>query len=184
MLSREVVINTLNELRSQNNSRIIQKYIERINCMDDVSLEKTLSDMKLKSPRDIKRLVKKETFRTRHSRFTELNDLISYGIDRHTIHIHVIPNDVHSMMNTRGVSEAELKIINALEQIRGMLQTDVRYKSIKKVYAGSPIMAGIVAKTFNNLGFDVRTLKFEEAKKDGDLRGLYKKFRQKNKKKK
>ena len=181
MLTREEIITILMELRNERNSVFVQKCIDKIGEMDDVSLVQFLNKLKITKPKHIKRFVDKNVS---SSRFTALNDFISYGSSWGSIHIHLIPSDVHGMRNTRGVTEAELKVIDALELLRTKIQSEGKHKKTSEVVAISPIVAGMVAKIFKNLGFDVKTMAFEEAKRDKELAYFYKRFKRKSKGKK
>ena len=176
MISRVELLAALNDFRTEENADRVEQYITVINGLDDKALEDKLKELKIRSVRDVKKFVTKNISREQQSNFINLNDLVSYGVKDDTIHIHVVPPDVHSMMNRKGMRTAEYKLIDALEQIQTMLKTDKRFKRIKQVYAVSPIVAGPVAGIFNNLSFDVKSMLFEEAKKDKELSRFYKRF--------
>ena len=113
---------------------------------------------------------------SRH-KFTKLNDMVSFGVNGRTIHIHVVPKDLHDVLNREGLRQGELELIDALEKIKDMLKTDKRYKHINKVFAVSSIIRKPISRLFTNLDFDVKTLKTEDAKNDVELKNFYSMFK-------
>lgn len=172
MLSRIEIVGILNNMTTEKNKGIIEELLGKLERTSDEDLEKLLTERKIKSARDVKRMVKETEKRPRRMqkhKFESLNDVVSFGTTDSTIHIHLIPKDAHYMLTREGMKEAELALIDALEKIKRKLGKEKKYKRIQQVYAVSPIMTGIVSRWFKDLGFDVKTLPMEQAKGDEEL---------------
>ena len=112
-------------------------------------------------------------------KFTNLNELVSFGRDDNTIHIHLVPTDARFLLNREGLKTAELSLIDALEKIQNMLIQDESYKDINNIYAVSGLIKRPIHIIFQRLGFDVKTMKIQEAKNDEELGNFYERFKDK-----
>ena len=93
--------------------------------------------------------------------FTKINELISYGVSNSTLHIHIVPTDVKNMLNSEGLKQANLKLIEALETIK--TRPEIKDDNIKTIFAVSPILRlGALQEMFKKLGFSVSQTKSEK----------------------
>ena len=178
MLSRTEIVEILTNMTTEENKGKIQDLLGKIEKISDEELAKILSERKIKSAKDVKKIVEGEEKKPRMARhkFENLNEIVSFGATDSTIHIHLIPEDAHHMLTREGWTKAELALIDAMEKIKGKLGKEKKYKKIQQVYAVSPIMTGIVSRWFKELGFDVKTLPMEQAKEDEELSKFTERF--------
>ncbi|MBR6614012.1 MAG: hypothetical protein IKK84_04520 [Clostridia bacterium] len=171
MLSRAEIVEILTNITTEDNKERIEELIGKIDKVSDEELEKILKERKIKSARDVRKVVEGKEKKPRMARhkFENLNDVVSFGITDETLHIHLIPKDASHMLTREGRKEAQIALIDAMEKIKAKLAGDKKYARIKHVYAVSPIMTGIVSRWFKELGFDVKTLPMEQAKEDKEL---------------
>ncbi len=171
MLSRTEIVEILTNMTTEENKERIAELIEKIDRASDEELEKILKERKIKSAKDVKKVVegKGNNPRMAGQKFENLNDVVSFGITNETLHVHLIPKDAHHMLTREGRKEAQIALIDAMEKIKAKLVGDKKYGRIQHVYAVSPIMTGIVSRWFKELGFDVKTLPVEQAKEDTEL---------------
>ena len=95
-----------------------------------------------------------EKIMKKKTKFISLNAFISYGIHNHVLHLHIIPQDVRKMFNPEGLREGNMKLIDALEQVRSILIKD---ETITIVAAVSPILiSSIIQDMFKELGINLR----------------------------
>lgn len=186
MLQKEEVVNLIKSVTNEENKSKLQKYLDMIEAIDDIEWEKFAKENSLDTLEKLsleleKRLSDnrslKENAEENNYPFIMLNDLVSYGITGDTLHIHLIPPDVHNLLNRRGLVTAEMSLIDALEQIREIIKDK---SEIKTVYAVSGIMQSLIARMFIGLNFDVKVLPMEEAKNDRELGVFYERFNRKN----
>lgn len=131
-----------------------------INCIEDV---KKIIEIKKEQNKD---------------KFIKLNDLVSYGKSKNTIHIHLIPKDAKFLLTKLGRKDAELLLIDSLQKIKEMLNEE-QYLNIYEIYAVSGIMKPPISTMFSELGFDLKVMKIEDAKKDRELGNFYERFKEK-----
>lgn len=179
MISKEQVIEEIQKLANEENNDLVNNLLDKVKNMDEQELEKVLSEKKIRSLRQVKSFTKKKIKeeKQRAGKFIKLNDLVSHGINGKTVHIHVVPEDARFLLTREGKKQAELALIDATEKIKQLIKTDKKYAKIKNVYAVSNIVHGIVARWFKNIGYDVKTLPVEEAKKDKELKNFYDRFK-------
>lgn len=183
MISKEQVIEEIQKLANEENMNVVNNLLEKVKDMDGQDLEKILLEKNIRSKNGVRRFAKKKIKeeKQRAHKFTKLNDLISHGVNGKTVHIHVVPEDARFLLTREGKKQAELSLIDATEKIKEFIKTDKKYAKIKNVYAVSDIVHGIVARWFKNIGYDVKTLPIEEAKKDKELKHFYNRFQDKKK---
>ncbi len=171
MLSRAEIVEILTNMTTDENRERIGELKEKIDRASDEELAKILKERKIRSAKDIKKVIegKEKKQGITSSKFQNLNDVVSFGITDETLHIHLIPKDASHMLTREGRKEAQRALIDAMEKIKAKLTRDKRYERIQHVYAVSPIMTGIVSRWFKELGFDVKTLPIEQAKEDEEL---------------
>ena len=131
----------------------------------------------IKDIEDVKKIIeiKKEQNK---DKFIKLNDLVGFGRTKNTIHIHLLPKDAKFLLTKIGRKEAQLLLIDSLEKIKEMLNEE-QYLNIYEIYAVSGIMKPPISTMFSELGFDVRVMKMEDAKKDRELGNFYERFKDK-----
>lgn len=180
MLNKEQILEYLKELINENNREHIIQLIDKIEKINEEELNTVLSERKIKTLRDVRKMVVKglKQPRTKTNKFSELNELVSYGVTGKTIHIHVVPKDAKNLLTREGMKKAELALIDATEKIKLLIQTSNRYGKIENIYAVSGIISGPVARWFKNIGYDVKTLPIEDAKKDRELGRFYGMFKE------
>lgn len=77
---------------------------------------------------------------SRNNKFIPLNDMFSYGRTGSTIHIHLVPKDLHNIKTSLGDEQFNMLIETKLEDFLGKLQSIVKSDStISSVFAVSPI---------------------------------------------
>ena len=88
--------------------------------------------------------------------FIPLNDMFSYGRTGNTIHIHLVPKDLHDLKNSLSKEEFNKFIGNKLEDFLGKLQSIAKDDpSVKNIFAVSPIFFHEDWRKFHkDLGFD------------------------------
>ena len=130
MLSRTEIVEILTNMTTEKNKGRIKELLGKLERTSDEELEKLLTERKIKSARDVKKVVKETEKRERRTRgkFENINDVVSFGATNSTIHIHLIPKDAHHMLTREGLKEAELALIDALEKIKGKLGKEKKYK--------------------------------------------------------
>lgn len=177
MISRQELLATLEELKTDKNYYEIQRYINSISSLDDDALVKKLEELGVTNKKQIKKFVKKDLKQAKNKdkkqKFKELNELVSYGVNGRAIVIHLVPKDIHSMLNSKGLKKGELALVDALEKIQRLIKEDKRFKKIEQVYAVSGIITRPITRIFDNLDFDVKVLPKEETKKDEELSKFY-----------
>ena len=116
--------------------------------------------------------VTKKLFNTfnchRHNNFKKVNDLISYWTSNHSVHIHLIPDDISNVFwNPEEMKKYELEFIDALEKLKIIMRN--KWKS--KIYAISPIIRknSIIWNLFEKYWFDVKSMTREKAADDEEL---------------
>lgn len=181
MVTKVDILSCLESMRGKYDNDIINKYYEYIESLDDAGIEGLAKSEKLQTKSALKRFAKKKVS-AQKNKFTKINELVSYGITGRDLHIHVIPNDLHDKLTIRGVKQMELRLIEALEQIKDKMQ-DEKCRNVTRIFAGSYIITGGVATILKKLKFDVKSMDFDEAQKDKDLKWLCKRFKDKNPKK-
>ncbi len=174
-VTKSEAISILEKMKSEENVNRVMTYINRINAMSNAEWQKFATDNKL----TVKAFVEEANRRIMQSpqKFIKLNDLVSYGITGDTLHIHLIPQDAHNLLNRQGFIYAEQELIGALENLRNMLIKDEKLSNIDKVFAVSGILHGPVQSIFDHLGFSTKSMKIEEAKHDKDLSYFYDMFK-------
>lgn len=180
MLSREKILEILDGIATEKTQATIEELSNKINMMSDDKLHKALEEQKIKTVADVKKFVKKriKPVRTEDHKFIELNELVSYGFGGQTVHIHVVPKDARSLLTREGFKKAELALIDATEKLKVLMETDSRYKKVENIYAVSGIITGPVARWFRNIGYDVKTLVMNDAKKDEELKVFVDRFKE------
>lgn len=181
MIKREDAISVLQGLLTPSNEKKIRIYIEKITRMTDKQWQQFLNEKSINSIEDIEKIVNELLARRNDDEKIKLNDLISYGISGNTLHIHVVPSDLHHMLSARGMKEGKQYLIEALEQIKQIMQSE-GHTNIEKVFAVSPIMRRPITDIFEELGFSTRTINMEKAKDDEELQYFYEMFKGKGKK--
>jgi len=172
-----------------NKKKIIEIIEDLRNDMNKTKADEILNKVKEKSEEELlvflegNNIKTEEEVRTKlhamlYSRdFKPLNDLISYGRSENTLHIHVVPKDASSLLSRNGFAKAQLSLIDALEKLKGKMSGDSEYSNIKDIYAVSGLIRKPITKWFELLGFDVKTMKIDEAKNDKELRAFYDRFK-------
>jgi len=170
-IKKEDAIKILISLRNEQNQTKIDKYIEKVSCMDELSWEKFIEESSINTIEDL--IKKARELTEENDEMIELNDLVKYGFKRTTIHIHVVPSDVHNMLSREGLKIAKQKLIDALEKIQQLLKENEKLKDVENVYAVSSILRKPIINIFEDLNYEIKVLKGEEAKKDEELRFFY-----------
>lgn len=167
-LEKQDMIEVLESYRNKENDEQIDRYIEKLKAMSDWEIEAFCKKNHLNKKEDliskINNLLKQE-----EQKFIPLNELISYGITKDTIHIHVVPKDARQYLTKDGFKKAELFFIDAMEQIRDKLLNEKALEHIRAIYAISGILKKPITRWFENLAFDVNSKKMEEARTDREL---------------
>lgn len=181
MIKKEDVISVLQGLLTPSNENKISIYREKIIRMTEEQWQRFLNEKSINSVEEIEKIVNELLARRNDDEKIKLNDLISYGISGNTLHIHVVPSDLHYMLSAKGMREGKQYLIDALEQIKQIMQLE-GYINIDKVFAVSPIMRRPITDIFEELGFSTRTINMEKAKDDEELQYFYEMFKGKEKK--
>lgn len=174
-IKKEDAINLLNILKNEENKDKIDRYINLVNRMDELAWNKFIRKNSINSIEDLS--IKARKLLERKEDRIQLNDLINYGCNGNTLHIHVIPEDVHSMLNRKGLEIAKLKLIDALEKIQVLLQENTNLSNIDKIYAVSPILRKPIINMFDELDFKTKSLDFEIAQEDEELKRFCQMFK-------
>ncbi|MCL2383112.1 MAG: hypothetical protein FWC79_02930 [Oscillospiraceae bacterium] len=149
MISKDFVIGKLNSVMDDENRQKIEELIKAVNSISNEQWESFVRDNNI-TESNIDGIIRA---RVSTDKRENINDFISYGITDDTLHMHIIPEDVSAMLNREGVKQANLKLIDALEHIRGVMRED---ESIKTVFAVAPILrAKQFQAMFTELGFEV-----------------------------
>lgn len=176
MVTKQKAIEILHSFINSQNEGEIQKYIDQITLMNDVQWEQFLAEKSLNSIEEVQKMAEKLLA---SSNFFPLNELISYGYNEHTLHIHVVPKDVKNLLSREGLKKAEIALIDALEKIQEMLKWDESFSNVNQVYAVSGLIRKPISKVFEQLDFDVKSMPIEQAKEDEELSKFYEKFQDK-----
>lgn len=175
MVSKNEVLNYLLELKEKNKD--VEKYINLLNNISEDEWGDFADNHSLNNLNDVKNEINKR-LETPSQNFTKLNDLVSFGRNDNTIHIHLVPTDAHFLLNRKGLKNAEMSLLDALEKIQDMMKDD-KYKDINNVYAVSGLIKRPIDRIFVKLGFDVKTMKIDDAKNDEELGVFYGRFKDK-----
>lgn len=157
--------------------RLIQDYLIKINNISEGALQNILKQNNIQSEEDLKSYVKNNM--DAQNKFIELNDFVSYGKSKDTIHIHVVPKDARFLLNRNGLNIAEYKLIEALEKLQEITKNDESLKNIKEIYAVSGLIKKPISTIFENLEFDVKSMKIDDAKNDEELKKFHERFKDK-----
>lgn len=180
-IKKEDAINAILTLKNMDNEHKINKYIKKIHGMSDEEWEVFLENSSIKTIdalyKKVEQLLIKEN---RNDNMIILNSLIKYGYDGNTLHIHTVINDAHNMLSRKGLIDAKLKLIDALEKIQILLQENESLENIQKVYAISPILRKPIINIFEELDFDTKVLDAEKAKQDEEFKYFYSIFTKEN----
>lgn len=176
MITKNEILNILNEMTTEENKPIVCEYIDVVKASDEKNLEQLLQERGINNEQDVRNFINIKTTRDIHN-FIAVNDLVSFGTTGFTLHLHVVPTSLKNMLSPAGVRKAEVELIDGLEKIKEMLVADEKYKNINKVYAVSNIIARPVSTIFEKLGFDVKSLDINEAKEDAELSRFYDRFK-------
>lgn len=178
MISKDETLEYLLELKEKDEN--IGKYINILKNMSQDEWIEFTNKHSIENLGDVKKQIKIMENVSRQ-KFSNLNHLISFGTNNHTMHIHLVPTDAHFLLNRQGLNSAEFSLIDALEKIQDMMENNEEYKDINQVYAVSGLIKRPIDKIFVKLGFDVKTMKIEDAKNDEELSKFYERFKDKNK---
>lgn len=96
MIRKEDAILVLQGLLNEENGNKINIYIERLREMSDDQWQELLKSKSINSVEQIEKIIDELT---RRDVKIKLNDLISYGISGDTLHIHLVPSDLHNMLS-------------------------------------------------------------------------------------
>ena len=176
MISRRELLDILEDMKDEKNNAVISEYVDLVSFLDDKSLEQILRQRGIETKDDAMEFIKTKTTRELH-KFKPLNELISFGTNGRTLHIHVIPTSFQHMLSPRGIRKAELQLIDALEKIREILSTDENYKHINNVFAVSNLITRPITGIFEKLGFDVKSMLTVQAPNDPELSKFYEMFK-------
>lgn len=169
MLSRKEVLDYLNDNAKE--------YVTKLENMSEEGWKDFSAKNNINNIEDGIKIIEVQKEES-HYRFTALNDLVSFGKSKNTIHIHLIPKDAKFLLTKLGRKQSELLLIEALEKIKGMLKKEENI-NISEVYAVSGIMKPPISTMFSELGFDIKVMKIEDAKKDRELENFYERFKDK-----
>lgn len=178
MISKDETLEYLLELKEKDEN--IGKYINILKNMSQDEWIEFTNKHSIENLGDVKKQIKIMENVSRQ-KFANLNHLISFGTNNHTMHIHLVPTDAHFLLNRQELNSAEFSLIDALEKIQDMMENNEEYKDINQVYAVSGLIKRPIDKIFVKLGFDVKTMKIEDAKNDEELSKFYERFKDKNK---
>ena len=104
MLSRKEVLDYLND-----NAR---EYMTKLENMTKEQWEAFSVKNNINNLEDVKKIIEVQKDESQ-DRFTPLNDLVSYGKSKSTIHIHLMPKDAKFLLTKLGRKESELMLIEA-----------------------------------------------------------------------
>lgn len=173
-LKKEEAVETLTILENEENKQKISKYIEKINNMSETEWNNFLKSSSIKTKQELEQKIRK--LLEKKVEMIALNDLIKYGYNKSTLHIHVVPEDIHNMLSRKGLEVGKQKLIDALEKIEILLKEDSKLKDIDKIYAVSPILRKPIINIFEELDFDTRVIDMERAKTDEEFKDFYEMF--------
>ena len=123
--------------------------------------------------KNLKSSITKKLFTTfnchKHNNFKKVNDLISYWVSKHSLHIHLIPRDIsHVFEDPDEMKKYELLFIDALEKLKVIM---MKYKWKDRIDAISPIVRkkSVIWNLFEKYWFDVKSMTREKAVDDEEL---------------
>ena len=123
--------------------------------------------------KNLKSSITKKLFTTfnchKHNNFKQVNDLISYWVSKHSLHIHLIPRDIsHVFEDPDEMKKYELLFIDALEKLKVIM---MKYKWKDRIDAISPIVRkkSVIWNLFEKYWFDVKSMTREKAFDDEEL---------------
>lgn len=179
MLTKQESIKLMESFLKEFDERIILKYINRIDNMSEEEWKHFQEEKNINNIQDLENLAQKVLRQRETTTFIALNDWIEYGCTGDTLHIHVIPKDIRFLMNRRGLEDAEMSLIEALEKISELLKNHEEFKEIKQVYAVSGLIRRPISKLFENLDFDIKSMRIDKVNADDELKNFYEKFKDK-----
>lgn len=181
MIKREEVISILENLKDNSNTKKVEGYMLKVQQMNDIQWQEFLQSKSIQTIEDIEKIANGLLEREEQSKFTELNEMISYGWSDDSIHIHVVPNDLHNMLNKEGIKQGEQFLIDALEKIQELLKTE-QFSNIKTVCAISTILRGPIKDIFSKLGFETAVYSMKDLESNEQYKKFYEMFKDKGKK--
>lgn len=179
MVTREDTIKLLESFSNNKNGNKVKEYIAKINSLNEEEFMKFLEDKNVNNMQELEEFTTNLLNKRDENSFISINDMISYGHSDNTLHIHVVPKDVKNLLSVKGLEIAELALIDALEKISELLKSDETFKDIKQVYAVSGLIRKPISDLFENLDFDIKSMKSEQAKDDEELSKFYEIFKDK-----
>ena len=178
-MDKNQILNTLIEYKNQidfEQRDKIDEIIEKIKSLNNDELKQILSSKNIYNIQDFQKFI--SNLNRNETEFKPLNNLIYYGISNDTINIHLIPKDARNLMNRKGLIQSEIELVDAIEKIRDIIQLPEN-ANIKQIYAVSGLIKGNISKMFENIQFDVKTMKLEKAINDEELSHFAERFKDK-----
>lgn len=176
MLKKEEVIDLLNSMINDENKDKIEHYIEKVSKVEEKQWKVLLESQGIKTLQDAQKFV---TDSMDSKDFIALNELVSYIQENSTISLHVGPPDVKNLLSRKGLEKSEYLLIDALEKIQIMLQEDKNFENIEQIHCVSGLIRKPISVLFENLDFDIKTMKSKLAKNDEELQKFYEHFKDK-----
>lgn len=166
-MDKNKVIEILQSVEVENKEKL-QDYLNKVSNMDEQYLLNFMKEKNITTEENLREFVKSNV--DSRNNFIALNDMVSYGLSNNTLHIHVVPKDIHSLMDKKGMLKGESYLIDALEKIETLIEQDDKLKDINQVYAISSIIRPPISKLFLNLDFDVKILDADKAREDDEFK--------------
>jgi len=182
MINKEDILTILKNIKDENNSKKVDSYIFRINEMSDMEWNWFVEFSKSNSTDDFVNFFNNNREIHELQWRTNLNDIVSFGKYKNTLHIHLVPRDLHTMLNKKGFNLGTLALIDALEKIKKLIISDEKFSDVEEIIAFSKLIRKPISVIFEKVGFDTRTMTTAEAKEDYELKKYYNKFVEEEKK--
>lgn len=182
MINKEDILTILKNIKDENNSKKVDSYISRINEMSDMEWNWFVEFSKSNSTDDFVNFFNNNREIHELQWRTNLNDIVSFGKYKNTLHIHLVPRDLHTMLNKKGFNLGTLALIDALEKIKKLIISDEKFSDVEEIIAFSKLIRKPISVIFEKVGFDTRTMTTAEAKEDSELKKYYNKFVEEEKK--
>lgn len=176
-MDRREVENILISMKNSNNEEIINELLGKIRTVDDISLQKAITQVGGTKEAITKFFENKIS--ERHNNTTKentpINAMFSYGISGNCVHLH-LPMYLHSMIEERGYSgtidTVNLYLLDAIDKIKALKDNgDDEFKEKDNIYMISPILLGRELKFLEGLDFETKSYKKKELNNEAFLRG-------------
>lgn len=161
------LVSILLDLRTPDNAHVVDSLLNKLNQMTDDQISEKLekigtTDDQIRTALDnrIQNMMNKEKYKTKEY---PLNDMFYYGLSGDSAHIHLVPKDLHHLLEKGPeylVDTVNLYMLDAIDKLKNLkLDEDPRFVFVSHVYMITPMYHSPTFEKANELEF-LRSLLF------------------------